>query len=393
MSDTSLPAATIPPTGLRRRPGIWPMHSGVGIHRYFMMHAMGVLFPATAGWCLFGWRAVGTIMLTMIWATAATFIWRRIGLRGAALRYDQVLWLAGLLGLTLPADLFSVTDWPVLAGGAVIMVILVRLIQGVGWGKIHPVVLTHLFLVACFHQLLVPEASLQWSHIFRGDVVDAAPPIGAIMRPWLRADLVPGHDAVQAETSALTLTRYTTTRRWPMNTLVPLDALLRDHLPPLEDLLLGGQPAPIGLGSAIAVIVGGLFLLYHGMIDSRVPLVMVVSAMLTMLILPLPFVVGDDFVWHWFAVRSPGDRLLVLTLVNYEMLAGPLLFTAFFLAPSSLVRPIAQRARTLYALLAGILTGVFQLYLSVSVGAYLALLIVAAAAPLLDRFFKAHTLV
>ena len=53
---------------------------------------------------------------------------------------------------------------------------------------------------------------------------------------------------------------------------MPMLELLRDRMPPLEDLIVGGQPAPVGLGSGVAVIIGGLFLLYRGLIDFRIPL-------------------------------------------------------------------------------------------------------------------------
>jgi hypothetical protein len=54
---------------------------------------------------------------------------------------------------------------------------------------------------------------------------------------------------------------------------------------------------------------------------------------------------------------------------------------------------MTRRARTLYALLIGILAAVFQLYVSVSIGPYLALLAVSLATPTLDKLFPPRTLV
>ena len=84
---------------------------------------------------------------------------------------------------------------------------------------------------------------------------------------------------------------------------------------------------------------------------------------------------------------------LGLTLVSYELMAGPLVFTAFFLATSSAVRPISRRGRAIYAALIGLLTGVFQLYVSVAAGPYLALLTASLVAPALDKLFHPRTLV
>jgi electron transport complex protein RnfD len=84
---------------------------------------------------------------------------------------------------------------------------------------------------------------------------------------------------------------------------------------------------------------------------------------------------------------------VAITFVNYELMAGPLLFMAFFLATSSSIRPMAGRARVLYALLIGIAAAALQLYVSVQIGAYVALLLVSLLTPLLDRVFRPRTLV
>ena len=42
-----------------------------------------------------------------------------------------------------------------------------------------------------------------------------------------------------------------------------------------------------------------------------------------------------------------------VTFANYELMASPLLFVAFFIATAGPVRPMAVRARIIYALLIG----------------------------------------
>jgi electron transport complex protein RnfD len=149
------------------------------------------------------------------------------------------------------------------------------------------------------------------------------------------------------------------------------------------------------MGSAIAVIIGGLFLLYRGLIDYRVPLLIILSAVAALLILPVPAVIQEDTaVWRWAAFREQEVGWPVaMTLVNYEVMAGPLLFMAFFLATSPAVRPIARRARMVYAIIIGVLTAFFQLYISLAVGAYVALLLASILTPTFDKFFRPKTLV
>ena len=95
------------------------------------------------------------------------------------------------------------------------------------------------------------------------------------------------------EPASQSITSYTTGQLKPERGQMPLHELLRDRMPPLEDLIVGGQPRPIGQGSAVAVIIGGLFLLYRGLIDFRIPLLAMASMFVALLILPIPTVITD----------------------------------------------------------------------------------------------------
>jgi hypothetical protein len=92
------------------------------------------------------------------------------------------------------------------------------------------------------------------------------------------------------------------------------------------------------------------------------------------LILPIPVAIHEitgeaTRHWHWLAMRQPSiGSALAVTFANYEVMASPLLFTAFFLATSPAIRPLARRGRVIYALLVGALSARQQLYVSVSVG-------------------------
>lgn len=378
------------------------MHSEVSTARYLIVHITGAVFPATAGLLLFGWRAMGTVAVVMGFAWMAFLAWRRIGSRGAQLDSTQVSWLAGLLALTLPAHLFRADQpgadwavWPVLGVAGILLVMVMWFLAAAGAGRVHPVVVTHLLLTIAFGQLLIPQHALQWGSVFWGDVLNAAEVKGTIIRPWSQVEPIETHDAINTVPASVRLREFTSGRRLADRAQVSLDSLLRGWMPPLEDLLTGGQPAPIGLGSAICVIVGGLYLLYRGAIDARVPIAMLLTAVIAMLLLPIPVVTADrGLEWWWLAGRSPDVGWpLHVTLVNYELLAGPLLFTAFFLASAPMVRPVARRARVIYAIFLGLLAAVFQLYVSVMIGAYLAVLVGGLFGPSIDRMFKPRTLV
>jgi electron transport complex protein RnfD len=216
---------------------------------------------------------------------------------------------------------------------------------------------------------------------------------------------VEGADALALEPAASRLLAFTSGQRRPDRSWLSLESLLRDEMPPLEDLIIGGQPGPIGATCAVAVIIGGLFLLYRGIIDFRVPVFVLLGAFVALLSLPVPLFIkegGPD--WRWFIFRAhrvltPGGVRYesigwakAITFANYEVVAGPLLLMTFFIATAPALRPMARRARVIYALLVGILAAGLQLYVSISYGPYLALLIVSLLTPLLDRVFRPHPL-
>lgn len=379
--------------------------SGLTVGEYYGMHALGAVFPLTAGLLLYGWRAAWTVAVVLLAASAATFAWRRVGSLGHQMRMPHVIWLAALLALMLPAHLVTFTPdpgtedapWPLLPAGALILVMLLWMLGGVGAGRVQPVLIAYLLLGMLFGSQLTPQCVLQKEKLVTGDVRDCAPSavVAVSPEPWVRRAPVPGHDAVPAPSAAERLIAYTRGKERPERGVLRLQGLLSERLPPLEDFVVGGQPGGIGTSSAVAVIVGGLFLLYRGIIDYKVPILIVVSAYLAMLVLPVPAqIVEDRAIFRWFVVREGDvDWATALTFVHYQVMASPLLFTALFLAPDPSVRPLTRGARTVYAVTAGVLTAPAQLYVSVAAGPYLALFAASLMTPMLDRWFRPQPLV
>ncbi|HSV12818.1 MAG TPA: RnfABCDGE type electron transport complex subunit D [Tepidisphaeraceae bacterium] len=379
-------------------------HSGMTVQRYYLLHVLGAIFPLAAGLVMYGWRAALAMIAVLVSAAGAIFVWRRIGLRGGQLRYAHVLWLALLLAMMLPATLASrfVLDasahWPILPLAGVMLAIFCWLLGGLGAGRIHPVVTTYLVIVVLYGGInpMTPRQVLQRNEVGRGDLMDVgrAPPALTAQDAWTKRPIVPDHSATAEVPASQFLSEYTTGRVSPDRVWLSLEGLLRDRLPPLEDLILGATPGPIGTGSAIAIIIGGLLLLYRGLIDFRIPLITVVVAMVALLVLPVPVVITDHPEWRWLAghVRGIGWSMGV-TFVNYEILASPLLFTAFFLATSPSTRPLTRRGRVIYAMLIGMLAAVFQLYVSVAFGPYLALMTASLLTPTLDKWLRPRALV
>jgi Na+-translocating ferredoxin:NAD+ oxidoreductase RnfD subunit len=377
-------------------------HTRLRVGGYFFLHASSAVFPLTAGFALFGWRAPLAVGIVIASTLAATALWRRIGQRGCQLHYAEMAWMALLLGMMLPADLaahFSISSigfWPILPAAGVALAIVYWLLGGMGASAVHPVVITFLLLLLLYGSAVSGHRALQRDSTFSGDLADTGPPAPVVLshEPWYRRPIVPNHPAVMSTPAAETLASYTTGQTSPDRAWLSLEGLLRDRLPPLEDVILGAQPGPIGAGSAIAVIIGGLLLIYRQLIDFRVPLLMVLTAFVMLVMLPVPAVITDHPQWHWVVGHAVGIGWPVgITLASYEILSTPLLFTAFFLAGAPSVRPLTGRGRTIYAVCAGALAGALQLYVSAAVGSYLALLAAGVLTPMLDRWVKPKRLV
>jgi Na+-translocating ferredoxin:NAD+ oxidoreductase RnfD subunit len=367
------------------------------------------MVPMAAGLALFGWRALAAIATVVASALIAWGAWRNVGARGRQMVPAQVLWSALLLGLMLPAHLASMRPlpavepiagappWPLLVAGGFLVGLLHWLVGGAGTGRFHVALVSLLLIAGLFSSIIVPHWVLSRRLLFAGDLLQAPQPGSLAPRPeaWLERPPEPTYDAFWAVPASHWLTLYTRGDLTQPGSRTPMHELLRDRMPPLEDLVVGGHPTPIGQGSLIAVIVGGLFLLYRGVIDHRVPLGVLLTMYLALLILPTPTVISEQGVqYRWLIARGPDVRWeTAITFVNYQVAAGPAAFVAFFVATAPSLRPLARRARVIYAVLIGLFAAAGQLYLSVALGPYLAVALVGLLSPTLDRWFATRTLV
>jgi Na+-translocating ferredoxin:NAD+ oxidoreductase RnfD subunit len=322
----------------------------------------------------------------------------------------QALYLAVLLTLMLPAHLFAQGGvricpepyaWLIFPTAALLLVSLLWAIGGVGFSRMQPLLLTYMVVLILFHTALRPQAVLHRSWAWVGDIaqVEPAAPSGAMTLgkdAWISAQENSPYHATYFERSAADrLTAYTRGDKAQHRAGTSVQMVIRDTMPPLEDLVVGGHPGPIGSSSAVAVIIGGLFLMYRGLIDYRIPLWAVLFTFVGLMLLPVPLVINEAGP-TWGPLILPYlrfDPRTLITFASYELMASPLLLMAFFLATSPSICPMTRRARIVYGVLLGVATAAAQLYLSVSFGPYVALLLVGLLSPILDTRYKPRPLV
>ena len=171
----------------------------------------------------------------------------------------------------------------------------------------------------------------------------------------------------------LTKTINTATYATPLGDLKFQDAVAQGTLVPLKDLFFGNTGGCLGETSALALIIGGLFLLLRRVIDWRIPLGIILS---------LSVFTGT----FWLA--NPGEYASPL----FHLLAGGLLLGALFMATDMVTSPITPLGTWIYALGIGIVVGLVRLFGGFPEGVMYSILFMNTFVPLLNRYTRPRIL-
>ena len=128
-------------------------------------------------------------------------------------------------------------------------------------------------------------------------------------------------------------------------------------------LFIGDVGGSIGETSALLVLIGGLILLFTGVIKWRIPTIYIGTVFLLTWIIP-----GEDPVFH--------------------ILAGGLFLGAFFMATDYVTVPLTDKGQYIFAAGAGILVVMIRLYGSMPEGVAYSILLMNAITPLIDRYVR-----
>jgi electron transport complex protein RnfD len=133
---------------------------------------------------------------------------------------------------------------------------------------------------------------------------------------------------------------------------------------PARDLFLGNIPGSIGETSALAILVGGVFLIAMKYVDWRIPLSYIgtVAAMMWLL--------DDDPVFH--------------------ILAGGLFLGAFFMATDYVTTPLTKKGQVIFGIGAGTIVVLIRMIGGYPEGVAFSILLMNAFTPLIDRVTKSR---
>lgn len=149
----------------------------------------------------------------------------------------------------------------------------------------------------------------------------------------------------------------------------PLMAIKNHQALDLWDMFIGATGGSLGEVSAIAIILGGLFMLLRKVITWHIPVAYLGSA--------------GIFAWIlWLA--NPSEFVNPL----YHLLAGGIMLGAVFMATDMVTSPISRKGQLIFGAGCGLLTITFRQFGPMPEGASFAILIMNAITPLINKAFK-----
>ena len=144
---------------------------------------------------------------------------------------------------------------------------------------------------------------------------------------------------------------------------------LSSKIPSTMDMLLGVTGGSLGEISALALLIGGAYLLYRQVISWHIPITMLAT-------------IGIMTGIFWLINPEHYANPLI------HLLSGGAILGAFFMATDLVTSPMTKKGMIVFALGIGIITAVIRLFGAYPEGVSFAILIMNAFVPLINHFFK-----
>lgn len=305
------------------------MHSGESIARIMWLVTASLAPALVLAVVYFGWHAVNVIAVTVISCIVfeALFQW----MRRAPIRVsDGSAVVTGvLLALNMPP---SSPWWLCVIGAFIAIGIAKELYGGLGYNPFNPALVARVALLIAFPVQMTTWSPTLW---MPADAVTGATPLGAVKEHLLK--------------DGTTGMEFTWDYFW--------------------SLMIGNVKGSLGETSVIALLLGGLFLIWRGYINWRVPVGYIGTVFAF---------TGVAFLFNPVGSASP----------VFHVVSGGLVLGAFFMATDMVTSPVTPKGMWIFAVGCGVLTSVIRLWGGYPEGVSFAILIMNATVPLLDRYFR-----
>lgn len=292
-----------------------------------MMDVLIALMPAAlVGMYFFGLQAVFVIALSTFSAVAFEWIILKLFKRPGSVQDLSAAVTGLLLGMNLPV---TTPWWMIVIGSMFAIAIVKHPFGGLGHNFMNPALAARAFLVAC------------WPIAMTANFI------------------APSHAIDIVSSASVDVVSYAT----PMTLLKggSLD-LVKSMLP----LAIGNVGGSIGETSAIALLIGGIYLVARRIIRWRVPVIYILTVFV------LTFLLGG----------------FDLNLSFVHVLGGGLMIGAIFMATDYSTSPVTPTGQIIMGIGCGVLTAIIRLYSKSPEGVSYSILLMNVAVPLIDRFTR-----
>ena len=276
-----------------------------------MLYVIIALLPTSFfGVYNFGMRALILIILTILSCMASEWIFEKITKRPNTLNDLSAVVTGLLLALNLPV---SLPYWQAVLGGAFAIIVVKMLFGGLGQNFMNPALGARCFLLISFTGSMTA---------FTYDGISTTTPLA----------LLKNGEALDVS---------------------------------VMDMLIGKTAGTIGETSAIAILIGAIFLILMGVIDLRIPGTYIITFVLFILLFS-----GHGFDWNY---------------ITAQLCGGGLMLGAFFMATDYVTSPITPKGKLLFGVCLGILTGLFRMFGANAEGVSFAIILSNLFVPMIEK--------
>lgn len=296
---------------------------------WIMRQVVYALMPgALVGVYFFGLPALSVIAVSMISCVAVEALWQK----GMKTKIQVNDWSAALTGLLLAMNLPAGCPWWMVAiGSAVAIVFGKQVYGGIGSNPFNPALVARVFLLISFPVAMTTWPSPRPFFEQAADAVTGATPLGA-----LKTAIFEHHTITAAPR---------------------LD---------LMDPFLGNIGGSLGEISALAIILGGLYLIIRRIITWHTPVAFLGTV-----------AVFTGILWK----INPG----LYAPPAFHLVTGGLMLGAFFMATDYVTTPISLKGKAVFGIGCGLITVIIRIWGGYPEGVAFSILIMNALVPLINR--------
>ena len=303
-----------------------PHNRSTATTKGIMRDVMIALLPAGLfGIFNFGMHALMVTAITVLACVLTEYIFCRIINKPSTVGDYSAVVTGVLLAFNVPAN-FPL--WMAALGGIFAILVVKMLFGGIGQNFMNPALAARAFLLISFPVRMTAFAVEQVTNTT--DYIQK------------------GYAAVDGLSSA-----------------TPLAALKAGESVDLLKMFLGQTGGTIGETSAIAILIGGIYLVCRRVISLRIPLTYIITLAIFVLLF--------------------GGRGFDLNFMLAHVLGGGLLLGAFFMATDYVTSPITAKGQIVFGICCGLLTGLFRLMGGTAEGVSYAIIFSNLLVPLIDK--------